>query len=188
MAADARVKTYAVNDLLRVQALALRVGIQLIEIGNAQRQIGVGEQLDGLGLGKAHEERINVLLDGPLLQQRRKLVGGCNKVRIFGVGADDDAGRVEVVIQGLGLPQKFRAEQDVPAAEPFPHRHRVAHGNRRFDDHDGIWIDLRDKTDDCLHCRGVKVLGLVVVVGGCSNDHKVRIGVGCLCVQRSGQI
>ena len=49
MAADARVKTYAVNDLLRAQALALRVGIQLIEIGNAQRQIGVGEQLDGLG-------------------------------------------------------------------------------------------------------------------------------------------
>ena len=188
MAADARVKAYAVNDLLRVQALALRVGIQLIEIGNAQRQIGVGEQLDGLGLGKAHEERINVLLDGPLLQQCRKFVGGCDKVRILRVGADDDAGRVEVVIQGLGLPQKFRAEQDVPAAEPFPHRHRVAHGNRRFDDHDGIWIDLRDKADDCLHCRGVKVLGLAVVVGGCSNDHKVRIGVGCLCVQRSGQI
>ena len=39
MAADARVKTYAVNDLLRVQPLALRVGIQLIEIGNAQRQM-----------------------------------------------------------------------------------------------------------------------------------------------------
>ena len=91
MAADARVKTYAVNDLLRVQALALRVGIQLIEIGNAQRQIGVGEQLDGLGLGKAHEEGINVLLDGPLLQQCRKFVGGCDKVRILRVGADDDA-------------------------------------------------------------------------------------------------
>ena len=128
MAADARVKTYAVNDLLRVQALALRVGIQLIEIGNAQRQIGVGEQLDGFGLGKAHEERINVLLDGTFLQQCRKFVGGCDKVRILRIGADDDAGRVEVVIQGLGLSQKFRAEQDVPAAEPFPHRHRVATG------------------------------------------------------------
>ena len=32
------------------------------------------------------------------------------------------------------------------------------------------------------------MLGLAVVVGGCSNDHKVRIGVGFLCVQRSGQI
>ena len=42
MAADARVKAYAVNDLLRVQTLALRVGIQLVKVGNAQRQIGVG--------------------------------------------------------------------------------------------------------------------------------------------------
>ena len=188
MAADARVKAYAVNDLLRVQTLTLRIGIQLVKVGNAQRQIGVGEQLDSLGLGKAHEEGINVLLDGPLLQQRRKLVGGCNKVRILGVGADDDAGRVKVVIQGLGLPQKFRAEQDVPAAELFPHRHRVADRNRGFDDHDGVWVDLHDKANDCLHRRGVKVLGLAVVVGGCSDDNKVCIGVGCLCVQRGGQI
>ena len=130
MAADARVKAYAVNDLLRVQALTLRIGIQLVKVGNAQRQISVGEQLDSLGLGKAHEEGINVLLDGPLLQQRRKLVGGCDKVCILGVGADDDAGRVKVVIQGLGLTQKFRAEQDVPAAELFPHRHRVADRDR----------------------------------------------------------
>ena len=130
MAADARVKAYAVNDLLRVQTLALRVGIQLVKVGNAQRQISVGKQLDSLGLGKAHEEGINVLLDSSLLQQCRKFVGGCDKVCILGVGADDDAGRVKVVIQGLGLPQKFRAEQDVPAAELFPHRHRVADRNR----------------------------------------------------------
>ena len=32
------------------------------------------------------------------------------------------------------------------------------------------------------------MLGLAVVVGGCSDDNKVRIGVSCLCVQRSGQI
>ena len=55
MAADARVEAYAIDDLLSVQSFALGVGVQLIEVGHAQRQISVSKQLDGLGLGEAHK-------------------------------------------------------------------------------------------------------------------------------------
>ena len=67
MAANARIQADAVDDLPGVQALALGVGVQLVEVGHTQRQIGVGKQLDGLGLGKAHEQRVDVFLDGTFL-------------------------------------------------------------------------------------------------------------------------
>ena len=67
VAADARIQADAVDDLPGVQALALGVGVQLVEVGHTQRQIGVGKQLDGLGLGKAHEQRVDVFLDGTFL-------------------------------------------------------------------------------------------------------------------------
>jgi len=67
MAANAWVQANAVDDLLGVQTLALGVGVQFIEVGHAQRQISVSKQLDGLGLCKAHKQRVDVLLDGPLL-------------------------------------------------------------------------------------------------------------------------
>ena len=55
MRPDARIQTHALDDLLRIQPLALGVYIQLVEIGNPQRQIRVGEQLDGLRLCKSHK-------------------------------------------------------------------------------------------------------------------------------------
>ena len=68
MAADARVETHAIQNLPCVQAFALRVGVQLIEVCHAQRQIGVGKQLDGLGLAEAHQQRVNVRLFRAFLQ------------------------------------------------------------------------------------------------------------------------
>ena len=108
MAADARVEAYAINDLLSVQSFALGVGVQLIEVGHAQRQISVSKQLDGLGLGEAHEQRVDVLLDSSLLQQRRKGVRGLHQARVVQVGADDDAAWVEIVVERLRLAQELR--------------------------------------------------------------------------------
>ena len=45
------------------------VGIQLVEVGNAHSQIGVGEELDGFSLGAVSKLRGDVLLDGALLEQ-----------------------------------------------------------------------------------------------------------------------
>ena len=68
MAADAGVQADTLDDLLGVQALHLGVGIQLIEVRHPQGQIGIGKELDGLGLGKAHDEGIDVFLDCSILQ------------------------------------------------------------------------------------------------------------------------
>ena len=51
------------------KALHLGIGIQLVEIADAQGKIGVGKQLDCLRLGKSHEQRVDILLDGALLQK-----------------------------------------------------------------------------------------------------------------------
>ena len=72
VAADTRVKADTVDDLLGIETLALGVGVQLIEVRHAQRQIGVGKQLDSLGLGEAHEQRVDVFLDSPFLQKGGK--------------------------------------------------------------------------------------------------------------------
>ena len=50
---DARVEADTSDDLPCVQALHLGVGIQLVKVGHAQGQVGIGEQLDGFGFGEA---------------------------------------------------------------------------------------------------------------------------------------
>ena len=70
--ADTRVQAYALNNGLCIQSLHLRIGIQLIEVADAQRQIGIGEKLHRLRLLHAHKEHRNVYLDCALLQQLRK--------------------------------------------------------------------------------------------------------------------
>ena len=108
MAADTRVKADTVDDLLGIQALALGVGVQLIEVRHAQRQIGVGKQLDSLGLGEAHEQRVDVLLDSSLLQQRREGVRSLHQARVVQVSADNDAARVKVIVQSLAFAKELR--------------------------------------------------------------------------------
>jgi hypothetical protein len=67
--ADARVLADAVYDLTGVQAMGGSVGVQFVEVGHANGQVGFGEELDSLGLGAVGEQRGDVLLDGALLEQ-----------------------------------------------------------------------------------------------------------------------
>ena len=185
MGTDPGIQTHTVDDLLGAQTLGLRVGVQLIEIGHPQGKIGVGEQLHSLCLGEAHVEGVDVLLDGALLQQGSKDV--CSLLTLS-VAADDDPGGVEVVVQGLGLPQEFGAEDDVGGVVLFPDMSGVTHGDGGLDDHDGIGIDLQHQLDHGFHRGAVEEVLLAVVVGGCGDDDEVRIPVGALTVQRGGQI
>ena len=41
--ADAWVHAHAVDDLLRVEPLHLRIGVQLVKVGDAHSQVGVGD-------------------------------------------------------------------------------------------------------------------------------------------------
>ena len=74
MAANTRVKAYTVDNLLGVQALALCIGVQFIEVSNTQSQICIGEQFDCLSLSETHEQGIDIFLDSTFLQQASKLM------------------------------------------------------------------------------------------------------------------
>ena len=201
MRTDARIQADALDNSLRVEALHLCVGIELVEVRYTQRQVGIGEQLDRLGLGGAHEEHGNVLLDGPLLDERGELMRGILQRGI--VTAHDDAARVEVVVERLALAEELRREEDarhhdlhlavgLPLAvrEFLARMGSIAHRHGGFDDHHGVGIDLQHQFDHLLYVRSVEEILLGVVVRGGGNHHEVRVFVrgtpvqGCHELQR----
>ena len=108
--------------------------------------------------------------------------------RGFFVAGHNDPGGVEVVVQGLALPQKFRAENDVFRVVLCPDGGGVAHGDGGFNHHHGVGIGFQHQLDDGLHRGGVKEILLAVVVGGGGDDDKIRVSVGALAVQGGGQV
>ena len=85
MATDARVETDAFDDLARIEASELGIGIELVEKGNPQGEVGVGEELDRFGFSRVSEQDRHVLLDCAFQKQVGK------DSRPFGLFADDDA-------------------------------------------------------------------------------------------------
>lgn len=53
MGVNARVQANALDDIARVEAFALGIGVELVKARNLQRQVCVGKELDGLGFGGA---------------------------------------------------------------------------------------------------------------------------------------
>ncbi|MOA31243.1 hypothetical protein D3C78_1523910 [compost metagenome] len=92
VAADARVQADAFDDLAGIQIMGFGIAVQLVEVGHAHGQVGVGEQLDGFGFGAVGEQGGDVLLDGALLQQTGE------GFRTLGALADDDPRRIQVVV------------------------------------------------------------------------------------------
>ena len=164
VAANTRIKANTVDDLLGVQTLALCISIQFIEVSHAQSQICIGKQLNGLCLGKAHEQSINVLFNCTFLQQTGKLVSGFNQTLIAQVSTNDNTARIQIVIQSLGFTQELRAEDDVLAVKLLTHACGVANRNGGLNYHDGIRIVLHNQFDYGFDCARVEVLRVAVVV------------------------
>ena len=61
--ADTGIKTDARDDCLTVETLDLGIGIELVEVADTQGEVGVGEELHRLGLGHAHQETRDTLVD-----------------------------------------------------------------------------------------------------------------------------
>ena len=131
--ADSRVEPHALDDGPRVKTLYLRVGVKLVEVADAQGEVGVGEELHRLRLLHAHEERVDVLLDRPLLKKGGERPGIFLGLRVaYGadggvllvpplvlVGGEDlgiadyDPRRIEVVVERPALPEELRGEEQV---------------------------------------------------------------------------
>ena len=105
VAADARIEADSVDDLLSVKALTFCISVQLIEISNAQSQISICKQLDRLCLSEAHKQCVNVFFDCTFLQQTGKLMSSFYQTLIVQVSSNDDARRIQVVIQRFAFPQ-----------------------------------------------------------------------------------
>lgn len=101
MGANSWVKTYAINDRLSIESLYLCVCIQLIEVAYSECQIGIGEELDSLCFLHAHEDGINVFLDGTFLEKS---------------GEGSSLGRSWLVLQSLRSlhPYRLTCRQGLP--------------------------------------------------------------------------
>ena len=151
MRADTRIQADTIDDLLRIQAFHFCIGIKLIEIRNSQCQIRICEQLYRLGLCESHNQRINILLDRPLLQQTCERVCSLHQPGIFHIRAYNDTRRIQVVIQCLRFSQELLAENDVVTMELFPNRCRIANRDRGLDNHDRIRIVLNHELNNRLY-------------------------------------
>ena len=130
VAADARLQAHAVDDVAGVEAAYLAVGVELVEVGHAQRQVRVGEELNGLGLGGAqHELRdahgavcVHALQlggIGTLREQAGELLRRSDGIGILLGRSHHDAAGVQVVVERLALAQELGAEEDLAVAHPL---------------------------------------------------------------------
>lgn len=83
--ADARVEAHAFDDLAGIHAVGAGIGVELVEEGHPHGEVGVGKQLDRLGLGAFGDQHRDVFLDCALLQQAGEDLGAGAAL------ADDDA-------------------------------------------------------------------------------------------------
>ena len=83
---------------------------------------------------------------------------------IVQVSSNDDAGRIQVVIESLGFTQEFRAENDILAIELFTNRSSVAHRDCGLNNHDGVRVIFHDQLNYSFNRRRIKVLGLAIIV------------------------
>lgn len=124
MRTDAGVETDTFDNLFGVQALAHRVGVELIKERDSHREVGVREKLDRLGFGGIREEHRHVLILSPFNEEFRE------DVSLFAVVTDHDARGVKVVVEGVAFTEELRNEDHVFNSKALFQRRSVAHRNR----------------------------------------------------------
>ena len=179
--ADAGVEGDAVDDVFGVQTFGLGVGVELVEVGDAEGEVGVGEEFDGFGFGAIHEEDGGVFFLAGFEEEIGEGFGG------FGFGADDDAGGVEVVVEGFAFAEEFRGEEDVFDAVFVADGFDVADGDGGLDDHgDGFVAIFEGFFDDVFDGGGVEEVAFVVVVGWGGDDDEFGALQGFFIVDGGG--
>ena len=95
------------------------------------------------------------------------------------MAADDDAGRVEVVIKGVALAQEFWRENNVFVAVFFADFFGIADRDGRFNNDGGVFMFIgfliEKFFDDVFDGRGVKIVAGFVVVGWSGDDDEIFV-------------
>ena len=191
MRPDARLQAHAVDNVAGVEASHLAVGVELVEVCHAQRQVGVGEELHGLCLGGSQHELRDALgsvgvhalqLDGvgTLREQAGEAIGRRDGLGVLLGRTDHDAAGVQVVVEGLALAQELGAEEDLAVAQPLAQARGVADGDGRLYDDPGVRVNRSHRGDGGLDGARVEEVPVTVIVGGRGDDGVVgaRVGLG----------
>ena len=215
--ADAGVEADALDDGAGVEALDLGIGVEFVEVAHAEGEVGVGEEFDGLGFLHAHEQGVDVFLEGAFLKQAGEKAGvgfgvgiadggdgGVLFVKLLAINlfgaAHDDAAGIEIVVEGLALAEKLGREEEVEvlALEVgieeelegilLVERAGVTHGDGALDDHHGVGVDAEDQVNDILDVVGVEEVFDGVVVCRRGDDDEVGIAVGGGAVEGGGEV
>ena len=191
MAADAGIVTNTLDDLRRVESADGRVRIEFIEIGDTQRQVCIGEEFDGLGLGGGHDQRGDVVVDRAFLKQTGELFGG--RGQFAGEGrslryANNNAAGVQIVVQGMPFAQELGAEEEFPSRVALDDTFGVPNRNGGLDHDDRIRVLVQNLLNNVLHVGRVKVVSVGIVVGGSSDDDEFRVCIYPRLTDLGGEI
>ena len=185
---DPWIQTDTIDDFCRTETFRLRIGIQLIEIRYTHCQIRICEKLHRFRFRKSHEPCRDVLLDRSFLEKSREGMRCLHQLLICRISTDNDTARIKVIIERLAFTQKFRAKDDILRTKLLTDVLRVADGNRRLDDHDGIRIVLHHQLNDRFDRAGVKEILSRIIIGRRRNNDEVRVLVRRLRIHRRRQI
>ena len=206
MSADSWVKTYAFDDCLGIESLYFCVCIQLIEVAYSECQISIGEELNSLSFLHAHEEGIDVLLDGTFLEQSGEGLGSFLQHLYIGYRLDclvllsklwaldnlwiayDNTAWVKVIIECLAFTKELWREEEVELLHTLLGILQVeATGITDWDgtliDHYCIWVYLQNQVNNFFYMGCIEVVLHRVVVGWCCNHYEVCILIGFLAVK-----
>ena len=129
----------------------------------------------------------NIIFSPEFLRESKALYDNLYPSRII-VGTDNNAARIQVVVECLALAQELRAEDDVVTVELLTNRCSVTNRNGALNHHDGFRVILNYQFDNSLNCGCIKEILLTIVICRCSNDHEICIGVCFLSIQSCCQI
>ena len=73
VAADTRIQADAVDDLLRVQSLHFRIGIQFVKIRHTQGQVCIGKKFHCLCFCKSYNQCVNIFFERPSCSKPAKM-------------------------------------------------------------------------------------------------------------------
>ena len=196
--ADAGLQADAADDVPRGEAPALAIGVQLVEVSNPERQIGVGKELHVLGLGGAQDEfgdALGSVLVGAIMlggidalgQQGCKLLSRCDSLNVILRCTNHNTRGMKIVVKRMPLAQELRREEDSLVSALLAKRCRIAHWDGRLDDNPGLRVHCTHRIDGCLNARSVEevLVGIIARGGGHHNVVGARVGLGG--VHRSSQ-
>ena len=185
--ADAGIIAHALDDIGGMQPFFLGVGVDFIEISHPDGQERIGKELDGLRFRRPRNEHRNLFLYSPFLHEGRKKAGPRKKMFLPLRNPYDNSGRIEIVIECLSFPEKFRRKEYGKGGVPLGNLLGVADGDGGLDHHQSLRFHPLNLGQDGLHRSRVEMAGDIIIIRRRRNDDELRLPVSTVSVQSGSE-